>query len=286
MEAPKQMDIDMGSESKLEAVFGPHDALLVKQTMRGCLQECLGCDAKSEYKVAPFSADQMDGYRVSDMAMSVPDVLYATEESSCCCRVCNPAGRNFQLQVSEGGGPGGQKVLYYDKPLSCPAFIVVQTENGGSMDCPCCCFLPNLTPMSPQGQALNSQSLYHCDAHCFVPKFTYHENGQQVYMVKPETCCGGCCVACDCCSGKGLVYIPFYFHDEKDEVIGGQYNDPNTPQIRKVWAGLVKECCSTADTFAVVFPQGSSAARKAGLLGLTFLIDFVYFEGHQSKNQT
>lgn len=130
MEAPKQMDIDMGSESKLEAAFGPHEALLVKQTMRGCLQECLGCDAKSEYKVAPFSADQMDGYRVSDMAMSVPDVLYATEESSCCCRVCNPAGRNFQLQISEGGGPGGEKVLYYDKPLTCPAFIVVQSENG------------------------------------------------------------------------------------------------------------------------------------------------------------
>eukprot|EP00438_Fugacium_kawagutii_P016432 Skav210984 [mRNA] locus=scaffold1730:16679:17440:- [translate_table: standard] len=253
--------------------------------MRGCLQECLGCDAKSEYKVAPFSPDQMDGIRVSEHAMAQADVLYALEESSCCCRVCNPGGRNFQLNISEGGEPGGEKLLYYDKPLTCPAVVVVNTDNG-QVDCPCCCCLPNLTPMTPQGQALNSQSQYYCDMCCFVPKFTYHENGEQVYLVKPETCCGGACVACDCCSGKGLVYIPFYFHDKDDQVVGGSYNSPTTPQIRKVWAGFKKECCSTADTFAVVFPEGSSVERKAGLLGLTFLIDFVYFEGHQGKQQT
>ena len=50
------------------------------------------------------------------------------------------------------------------------------------------------------------------------------------------------------------------------------------PQIRKVWAGLKKECCTTADTFAVFFPRGASARRKAGLLGLTFLLDFTIFE--------
>ena len=273
-------------EYKLEGILGPHDALLVKQTMRGCFQECLGCDAKSEFKVAPFSTDQITGFRVSEQAMAVPDILYAIEESSCLCRVCNAAGRNFTMQVSEGGEPGGEKVVLYDKPLTCPAFFVVQSENG-QMDCPCCCCLPNLTPTTPQGQPLDSHSRYHCDMNCFVPKFTYHESGETVYMVKPETCCGGCCVACNCCSGKGLVYIPFFFHDPKtDEIIGGKADDPNTPQIRKVWAGFKKECCSTADTFAVVFPKDASANRKAGLLGLTFLLDFVYFEGHQGKNST
>jgi len=280
MTAPEQMKMD---EYKLEGILGPHDALLVKQTMRGCLQECLGCDAKSEFKISPFSTDQITGFRVSEQAMAVPDILYAIEESSCLCRVCNAAGRNFTMQLSEGGEPGGEKVVLYDKPLTCPAFFVVQTENS-QMDCPCCCCLPNLTPMSPQGQPLDSHSRYHCDMNCFVPKFTYHESGETVYMMKPETCCGGCCVACNCCDGKGLVYIPFFFHDPKtDEIIGGTVDDPNTPQIRKVWAGFKKECCSTADTFAVVFPKDATANRKAGLLGLTFLLDFVYFEGHQSK---
>ena len=283
MDAPKQVEMDAGSSS-LEAIFGPHEALLVKQTMRGCLQECLGCDAKSEYKVAPFNAQEIDGIRVSDAAMAVPDVMYALEQSSCLCRTCNAAGRNFQMHVSAGGDPGGAPVVYYDKPLSCPAFFQIQSENG-SADCPCCCCLPSLTPVTPEGQPLGNESRYHCDACLFVPKFTYHEGGDDaLYLLKPETCCGGACVACDCCSGKGLVYIPFYFHDPKsEEIIGGKYDDPNTPQIRKVWAGFKKECCSTADTFAVIFPPGSSPARKAGLLGMTFLIDFVFFEGHQDN---
>ena len=33
----------------MERVLGPQTAISVQQTPRGCLQECLGCDAKSEY---------------------------------------------------------------------------------------------------------------------------------------------------------------------------------------------------------------------------------------------
>ena len=43
--------------------------------------------------------------------------------------------------------------------------------------------------------------------------------------------------------------------EESGEVIGGEYDDPHTPQVRKVWAGWKKECCSTADTFTIVFPK-------------------------------
>merc|ERR1740129_174284 len=118
----------------------------------------------------------------------------------------------------------------------------------------------------------------------YVPKFKYSEEGKPVYILKPETCCGGCCIACSCCSGKGCVYIPFYFHDPETMVVLGGYND-DAPQIRKVWAGFKKECCSTADTFVVKCPQGIDAKRKAGLLGMTFLIDFTWFE-RQQDNKT
>ena len=59
---------------------------------------------------------------------------------------------------------------------------------------------------------------------CFSSFFLrYHEGGDALYLLKPETCCGGACVACNCCSGKGLVYMPFYFHDpNSQEVIGGK----------------------------------------------------------------
>merc|ERR1712187_841446 len=119
-----------------------------------------------------------------------------------------------------------------------------------------------------------------------VPKLEYSEDGMPKYILRPETCCGGCCIACNCCSGKGLVYIPFYFHEPTSgNLIGGKsYDDEKVPQIRKVWAGLKKECCSTADTFAVMFPPDIDPRRKAGLLGLTFLLDFTVFERQQEKN--
>jgi len=65
-----------------------------------------------------------------------------------------------------------------------------------------------------------------------------------------------------------------------DEKIGAEQGD-QAPQITKVWAGLKKECCSTADNFAVFFPQGCTPERKAGLLGSTMLVDFVFFEGRE-----
>lgn len=67
------------------------------------------------------------------------------------------------------------------------------------------------------------------------------------------------------------------------EPVGGAYDQEGTPQIRKVWAGLKKECCSTADHFVLVFPPGIDAKRKAGLLGMTFLIDFTVFENQQDQ---
>ena len=44
--------------------FFRHDSLLVKQTMRGCLKECLGCEAKSEFSVAPLQWNDIEGYKV------------------------------------------------------------------------------------------------------------------------------------------------------------------------------------------------------------------------------
>ena len=35
----------------------PRNAAQVKQSMRGCLQECMGCEAKSEYRVSEMDFD-------------------------------------------------------------------------------------------------------------------------------------------------------------------------------------------------------------------------------------
>lgn len=267
----------------LQSLLEPHSGLIVKQTMRGCIQECLGCDAKSEYKIAPLDPGEIRGDSASDHALEVPETMYAIEESNCCCRVLNPAGRGFEMNVSRGG-PGGPPVAKFNKPLTFPAICLTIQNKYGNYDCPCCCCLPMMTSHLPDGSSLQSESRYYCDVCLYVPKFKYKEDDQEVYIVHPETCCGGACIACDPCTGKGLWYIPYYFHHpETGEVVGGEYGNPYTPQVRKVWAGWKKECCSSADTFVVVFPQQATVRRKAGLLGLTFLIDFTIFEGHDSQ---
>jgi len=278
-EVGKPEQQEMGA-SIIDDEFGPHNALLVKQTMRGCLQECMGCEAKSEFLIAPLDPSHVNGFTLSDQALRTPDVMYALEESSFFCRCCWRDGRPFDMHVSKGGQAGGEQIVKFKKPCSFP--LQIKTGDG---QIPCCCFLPKLATTTPTGAPLGSESEYVCDQNCFVPKLRYREGGQPVYVVKPETCCGGCCIACNCCSGKGALFIPFYFHDPTTgEVVGGSYDSNTTPQIRKVWAGFKKECCSTADTFTLIFPPGIDNKRKAGLLGLTFLLDFTVFERQQEKN--
>jgi len=272
-EIGKPAQMEMGA-SIVDDEFGPHNALLVKQTMRGCLQECMGCEAKSEFTIAPLDPSHVNGFSLSEQALNTPDIMYALEESSCCCRLCWRDGRPFDMILSKGGQKGGETIVNFKKPCSFPLIMQV-----GDSQFPCCCFLPKLEPTTAAGVPLGSESAYVCDMFLYVPKLHYREGGQTVYVLKPETCCGGCCIACNPCSGKGALFIPFYFHDPTTmEVVGGAYNDANTPQIRKVWAGFKKECCSTADTFTLIFPSGIDNKRKAGLLGLTFLLDFTVFE--------
>merc|ERR1712137_492495 len=97
---------------------------------------------------------------------------------------------------------------------------------------PCCCMLPKLETQGEDGNSLGSNSEYLCDIFLCVPKLAYKEGGQTIYILRPETCCGGCCPTCDC-SGKGCIYVPFYFHDPVNlEPVGGY--DDKAPQIQKV----------------------------------------------------
>lgn len=282
---PIQENMVTDADQKLAEFFGEHKALLVKQTMRGCLQECLGCEAKSEFKIAPFNTNQLqEKYKVTEEAMNKKETMYALEESNCLMRCCWRDGRGFDMVVSEGSEKGGDDIVHFKKPCGFPLYFSIPTKDG-SVDCPCCCLLPKVDMESKGGVPLGTRSEYICDQNLCVPKLKYYEDGKEVYMVKPETCCGGCCIACDCCSGKGLVYTPFYFHDPETGNVVGDYNDEHSPQIRKVWAGLKKECCSTADTFVLIFPHDAVPRRKAGLLGMTFLIDFTWFE-RQTDNST
>mmetsp|Transcript_4990 Transcript_4990/g.12150 ORF Transcript_4990/g.12150 Transcript_4990/m.12150 type:complete len:295 (-) Transcript_4990:194-1078(-) len=271
------------------------NGLLVKQTPKGWLKEMFCCDAQSEYKIARMEWNYIQDnvpHQINQMGLAQPDIMYALEESNACLRCCCKGGRPLEINVSSGGEAGGTDLAKFTKPCSFPLKFVVPLGENGAAEFPCCCFLPNLsTKLNSEGGGgyiqgngdaeITGASNYRCNI-CNIPTLDYSEGGQPVYVLKPETCCGGMCIACNFSNCKGIAYIPFYFHDPLTmQVIGGEYGGANTPQIRKMWTGLARECCTTADTFAVMFPPGIDPARKANLLGLTFLLDFTVFEGHQ-----
>mmetsp|Transcript_9185 Transcript_9185/g.22959 ORF Transcript_9185/g.22959 Transcript_9185/m.22959 type:complete len:83 (+) Transcript_9185:433-681(+) len=79
-----------------------------------------------------------------------------------------------------------------------------------------------------------------------------------------------------------MIYIPFYIRDpETMEAVVSAVRDgmgENKAQIKKVWSGLKKECCTDADNFQVLFPANSDVATRASLMGSNILIDFAFFE--------
>jgi hypothetical protein len=141
----------------MASALGKHKNLFVKQTRKGCFQEMLGCEAKTEFKIATMEDKQTD-------------IFYAIEESSCCIRFCCPAIRSFTMDVSEGAGPGGKVLLHYERPLKC--------LNG---NCKCCCYQELMANDATSQQPLGTfkEECYYC-----IPQFkSLNADGSQDYKV-------------------------------------------------------------------------------------------------------
>lgn len=287
--AVEMNDVKIGgtapSSEVMERVLGPYDSISVQQTMRGCFQEMCGCEAQSEYKVY--------GGHVEDQSSrdeNVPQLGHLLEESGFFMRCCCADKRAFDMPFTEGEPQGegsdkkyGQQVLRFRKPCSLPICCVIRGQDG---DCliPCCCCLPQVNTHDGTTDEFLGSSHYKCDMCLFIPKFIVKDkDGNDQYLIKPETCCG-CCLACKMgkkSAGAGSLYMPFYIRDPETEEIlesNATFNGENKAQIKKVWSGFKKECCSDADNFQVTFPKDASTATKANLLGATVLVDFSWFE--------
>jgi len=280
----------MGQEGFVQLMNEMNNSFLVKQTMRGCLQECMGCEATSEYEISKLDWAYLgSGTMLKEGWESEPNRMYALEQSSFIQRLCWKDGRSLTINVSEwqageeGKPAAGRKIAEFKKPCGCPTIwrcTIPDQEGEGSnqIQCPCCCLLPKVTGFMPDGREVGT-SQYKCDNPCCVPAFEYKEQGEVVYVIKPPTCCGGMCISFERGWGKGCCKVPFYFL-RPDGVTHVKDSVGRDAQISKVWAGLKKECCSSADTFAVFLPEdcAKNPDRAIGMLGLTFLLDFTVFE--------
>ena len=164
-----------------------NDALTVQQTWRGCLQQCLGCEPRSEYRIYPGHIEQGQA-----RAEGIPQIGHLLEESSCIIRNCCGVMRKFDMPLTEGApepnGQLGRKVATYHKPWSFPTCCIIYTPYGNIIF-PCCCHLPQLNAVAPDGRSLG-HTQYVCDPSdgnccCAVPMYhVFDESGALKYIGK------------------------------------------------------------------------------------------------------
>jgi len=267
----------------MERVLGPCDVISVQQTPRGCFQECLGCSARSEFRLYNGFKENMRNAILpgQDLGPDADQIGHMLEESSFCPDRCFWSGmRKFSIPIKVPD-ENGEMMMYNEKDFSLPTHCIVHGDNG-DLVIPCCCMLPTLKTYTSD-KTYVGKTKYVCDQYLWVPKLrTYDANDNPLYMIRPDTCCCGCCPVCGCGGGKGsnCVYMPFYIRNVQtlEKLPGGPGGMGLEAQVRNVWSGMKKECCTSADNYFVVFPENSTTALKAALIGSTVLLDFTVFE--------
>lgn len=241
--APQSMD--RSGCPQLEA----YPNLFVKQTTKGCLQECMGCEAESEFNIAT-NEDQKR------------NIMYAIEESDFCCRLCFPKIRPFAMRVWDSPTKQGQHFVQYNREVLCLPGA-----------CKCCCY-QELVAQNGQGVPLGSTKE---TCYCCIPTFDVINAEALVdYKVHMPICCG--CLP-DICA-EGCCKVPFYIY--KPTADGGEEKEP-VGKIVKVWTGLAVELFTDADNFVCEFPGDATGTQKANLLGSLFLLNQLYFEGKHNN---
>lgn len=286
------VEAEVPSTQKMDRSDALTDGVTMKQTAKSCCPMC--CCQKN------FEWTAHDYVSTHDDAESLPDKLYILENAPMCSRwfsYCAPGSRKTSYNVYRGGVPprdadGGaskpstELLWSHRKDQTCGVNVLLGFDREGRpIRVPCCCCLPYLETVDHRaGGKVVGKSEYVCcydgDCCCFVPKFQVKdESGEIKYFVRPETCCGGCCVLCTV-GGKGgrCLAVPFIIRDPKTKLpLPGTSNQTANAEITNLWAGLRKECCQK-DNYAVNFPHGATYELKATLMGTSILIDMTTAE--------
>lgn len=237
---------------RLETHFESSNAMTIRQTRKGWLQECLGCEASTEFR----------WFQKGDTKEENAEFATSVEESNCLIRICCAPNHPFTMTVKELNSD--IEILSMDRPCFCPP---------GS--CKCCCY-QEMT-LSSGGQPIGSikEQFY-----CCVPRFKIKDSEEKpIYKVHQPTCCGGFCV--NCCTegnpcGRGCCKVAFHVFPADQEETDGDV--PPIAKIVKVPKSLGTELFTDADAFDVTFPDGANSTQKALLAGTSVFLNALYFE--------
>uniref|UniRef100_A0A7S2P8Z3 Phospholipid scramblase n=1 Tax=Leptocylindrus danicus TaxID=163516 RepID=A0A7S2P8Z3_9STRA len=243
--------MDRGSDALKSRVDGVKQ-MDIRQTRRGWLQECLGCEAKNEFKY------YVDGTQVAS----------SLDDADFCCRCFCPALYPFETHVKEEGT--GAEILAIDRPFKCAPGA-----------CKCCCYQEATMTSGGQDIGMVKEQYWYC-----LPTFLVMDaNENPVYKVHPPSCCGGMCMNCftegNPCCGKGCCKVPFRVYPADQDDTDG--DAPFVGKILKQPKSLATELFTDANSFLVDFPDSATAAQKGLLMGTTLFLNANYFEGDNSN---
>jgi len=237
---------DRGTDA-LKTHFADMEKLTLRQTRRGWLQECLGCEALNEFK-----------YYKEDV-----QIFHSLEDAACFCRICCTACHPFKTVVKEVNT--GSEIITVDRPLKCPF-----------NPCKCCLYQEATVTSGGAGLGSIKEQCWYC-----IPTMkVYDHEGKELYLVYPPTCCGGVCVNCcaegnpctskGCCKESHRIYLPT---DTKATT-----EDPYLGIIFKRPKSMATELFTDAVTLDLEFPKQSTPAQKGLLTGLGLYINANFYE--------
>jgi hypothetical protein len=285
MEAKPPQQMQMGAPTAAGAwtpggnYLDDAPGLVIKQATSECCRTFC-CQPNIHFNIHPYKEQLATNEELPTMAFVQEDAPYCGR-----CWSCElPGFRSTTYTIY--GGPGteegqgqGPPVMIHSKGCTCPVTFTLYLEDN-EVRLPCCCNLPYLDTKDASGTALGKTE-YLCDHCLFVPKFgVFNSQGQKMYHIAPDTCCGGCCVEIKC-NGKGAKACrePYYIRDPATLEKINQGGDNQHAQISEMWDGLKKECCTLKNTFQVKFPDNATPEMKKTLIGSVLLLDMTYFEG-------
>jgi len=243
------------------------NGLLVRQRLR--LKNLCVCTLKNEYDLGnfPMNMNPQEAWPDSVFKQS-RGLMYASEQSECCDKVCCGRYRAFTMHTYYGSD-AGQEVLTYSRPFKCPLI--------------CCCVMPwpqeIHTVNTKTGQKLGSVTQDWRCAAALCGRYYWRvadATGATSHVIEQNVCCNANCFAPNCCCEihKFDIYDP-----GESQVIGS---------IENIWPGcsLRTLCCRRLiDNYRLTFPTNASPEHKANLIGALILIDYMMFSNTDDQNQ-
>ena len=257
------------------------NGILLKQKTNECCR-CFVCQPNIHWTIAhqvPKSADiDFDQLQEGEFWIQ-EDAGYCGRAWSCWAPGCRATTYRTldrrEWEDARGTAPDSKSLLTHRKNQTCGQNVIVGCGEDGAVRCPMCCCLPYMESFDANGTKLG-RTQYMCDLHLFVPKFKVLDaQNNLVYMIRPNTCFGGCCVRCKCDGVKGKCFrVPFYIRDPETM----EAHDGGEAAITDLWAGLKNECCFKKNIYSVNWPDKSNRAMRSTLIGSALLIDVALFE--------